>query len=145
MAKQEEKNKEESQAETQQKLMHLQMLSQQMKQAEQQVETFDNQLIELESVKQSLTELGEVKKGTDLFVPASGGIFVKATIQETNKLLVNVGSNIVVAKTVKETVGMIDEQIKEIGNLKTQVSQQMGVMGVHLQTLQQDLMTRVQG
>ncbi len=135
-----EPNKEEKQAEAQQKLMHLQMLSQQMKQAEEQVATFDNQLMELETVKQSLTELGTVKKGADLFVPASGGIFVKATIQDTDKLLVNVGSNIVVAKTVKQTVGMIEEQITEIGKLRTQVSEQMAMMSVHLQTLQKDLM-----
>ncbi len=129
----------ETKEETQKKFMHLKMLLQQMQQFEKQIETFDGQLTELSGVKDGLEELTTVKSGTDVFVPVSGGVFMRASIKEPEKLLVNVGANIAVAKTIPDTIKLIQDQINEIGTAKMQLAEQVQLIRHHLTGMQKEL------
>lgn len=132
----ENKQKEEAQK----RFMHVKMLLHQMQQFEKQIETFDGQLTELNGVKEGLDELKGVTAGTDVYVPVSGGIFMRATIKEADKLLVNVGSNVAVAKTIPDTAKLIQEQINEIGTAKTQLAEQVELIKRHVKGMQKELM-----
>ena len=70
-------------------------------------------------------ELKGLKAGTEMYVPVSGGVFMRAAVKEPDKLLVNVGANTAVTKTVPETIKLIQDQINEIGSAKTQLGEQV--------------------
>src|SRR3989338_2449099 len=88
----------DKQKEMQEKYIELQLLDQQIKQMQKQIQLVEQQVMELSSVKQSLDEIKNIEKGTEVLAPLSSGIFAKAEIKDIDKLLVNVGADVVIEK-----------------------------------------------
>ena len=97
-----------------QKYMEYQILEKQMKQVSSQLEQFDMQIVELNNIKSALTELKQVTIGSEILVPISPGIFLKAKLEDNDELIVNVGDNVSVSKTNKQAIELIDQQIAEM-------------------------------
>jgi len=102
------------QNELQNMYIELQILDQQIKQAQKQLEHFEQQVGELAVTVEALDSLKDIKPGTRLLVPLNSGIFVEAELKDNTNLKVNVGANINVSKTVDETKKLIEEQLNEI-------------------------------
>ena len=100
--------------ELQQKYAQLQMYSQQAKQLQQQIEAVHNQVIEVQTILFALDDIAKTEPDTEVLVPLSSGIFVKAEIKDNKKLRVNVGGNTVVEKSVQETKALLDRQLIEL-------------------------------
>jgi prefoldin alpha subunit len=98
----------------QNKYMQLQIIDQQAKQLQQYLQVFDQQLMEIKSVINSLQELSKLKKGDSILAPLASGIFVKAKLEDNNEVRVNVGSGTVVTKTIDDAVKMLEAQEAEI-------------------------------
>ncbi|MFH1849744.1 MAG: prefoldin subunit alpha [archaeon] len=111
--------------ELQERHMELQMLDQHAKQIQKQIETVDTQMGELLSVKQGLDELSAIKAGSETLVPISPGIFVKGIIKDAKKLIVNVGGNVAVKKTIPETQQLLEKQAQSIHDVRNQLVQQL--------------------
>ncbi|MBL7056592.1 prefoldin subunit alpha [Candidatus Woesearchaeota archaeon] len=105
--------------------MEYQMISNSIKQLEQQNVSLDNQLMELAHTSQGLDDMKHVKKGNEILVPVSPGIYAKAELKEEDKFIVNVGAEIAVHKNIEDTKKIIDTQIGEIGNLKEKISMEL--------------------
>ena len=101
--------------------MEFQMLEQQIKQLQKQLEALTGQLIELSVTSNSLDDFNKIKSEKEVFVPLSSGIFAKASIKDTSGLLVNVGANVVVRKDVSSTKKLIQTQIDELKKIQNQM------------------------
>lgn len=119
--------------------MELQLLDQQMKHVQKQVEAIERQAMELDDVQQSLDELGSSKQGADMFVPITNGIFLKARLEDNKKLAVNVGSNTVVSKDIPSTKAMLAEQAMEMRKFQTELVEQFEKMSERAAALQSEL------
>lgn len=95
----------------------------------------------LEQVETSMTNLKNTKKSLEDFeketsnivlAPIANGVFVEAEIKNKD-LFVNVGSNIVSKKSVKEAIKIIEEQEKEIISDKDRVIKKINECHVLLQ------------
>jgi len=126
----------DSQQELQQKYMQIQMLEQQMVQVNKQLQMIDKQVLELNNVGEALEEIKNTKPGTELLVPLSSGIFIKAALVESDSVQVNVGSDVVTSKTFDEAKTLITSQISEIIKVKEQLSKDLEQLGVHTSALQ---------
>jgi prefoldin alpha subunit len=113
---------EENQKEIQQKFMEYQMLEQQMKQLQEQLQKLEQQGQEVENVKQAIEDIAKAKPGEEVLVPVSGGIFFKAQMKDGGQFLVNVGSGVVVEKDCEGTLGLINNQAKELDKYKDQIT-----------------------
>ncbi|KYK26006.1 hypothetical protein AYK26_00995 [Euryarchaeota archaeon SM23-78] len=98
----------------QNKYIQLQLLDQQIKQVQQYLQTFDQQLVEIRSVISSLKELSTLKKGDQILAPIASGIFIKAKLEDNQEVRVNVGSSTVVTKSIEGAIKMLQEQEAEI-------------------------------
>ncbi|MBD3313811.1 prefoldin subunit alpha [Candidatus Woesearchaeota archaeon] len=127
--------------EDQQKYLELQMLDQQIKQIQKNLELIDNQISELAQISQSLEELRDVKPGTEAFVPITGGVFIKAEIKDSKNLLVNVGAGATVEKSVPDTIDLINNQKKEIESAREELLEQLKDAVKKARELQGDLAT----
>lgn len=107
------------------KFAELQLIDQQMKQVQKQIQTLNQQQQDLKLIEESLEELKNTENGKEMFVPISSGIFVKAELKDSNELLVNVGSNIAVKKSVDESKKLIFNQGIELDSLKKQMLGQL--------------------
>jgi prefoldin alpha subunit len=111
-------NKKENE---QNKYIQLQMVDQQARQLQQYLQTFDQQLLEIRSVIASLNEFSKLKKGDSILAPIANGIFVKAKLEESKEVRVNVGNNTVVTKTIESAIKMLEGQEAEINQYRSDV------------------------
>lgn len=109
------------QSELQQKYLEFQMLDQQLKQTQKQMQLLEEQLVEIIYTQQSLEELKNVQKDTEILVPVSSGIFTKARLEEPGELVVNVGASTAVTKSINSTKEMLGRQIDEVQKLREQL------------------------
>jgi len=121
------------------KYMELQMLDQQIKQIQKNSELIENQIEELHLVIQALDDLSKAEVGSDVLVPLSGGVFVKAKLEDNKNLLINVGAGVSAKKTIPETKELIEKQIKEIEKAKIELVGELQNFAKKAQTIQEEL------
>jgi len=105
---------------TKQKLNDLRRNSQMITQ---QLEQIKHQLIELENVKESLSQLKADNKG-ELLVPFGGGVFVKAKVENKNEVILNSGSGIAVEKDVGAVLELVEKQLKQLQDIEVQMNEE---------------------
>ncbi len=123
----------------QQKLMELQLLDRQMKQLQQQIGQVEEQAAEIEALQQQLDEFGGVTIGTEILVPVAGGMFAKATLSDSQHLLVNAGANAVVERTIPEAKEMLGKQSTDMTSLQAQLTEKLEELASRAMTLSQEL------
>ncbi|HLC47352.1 MAG TPA: hypothetical protein VJI75_06525 [Candidatus Nanoarchaeia archaeon] len=123
----------------QRKMMEFQMLRKQVAQAQNTLQAIDGQVGELEKNSESISAIREVKQGTEIMASIVPGVMVPATIGETSSLLLTTGAGTVVKKSVQETIGIIAEQIKELGAYREVLSQQLDGLMEQAQMLEHEI------
>ncbi len=108
--------------------MQFQVIDQNIKQLQKQLEMVTHQLMDLSVTRGSLDELDKVKAGNEIFVPISSGIFARAVIKDTSELLVNIGANVVVKKDNASTKKLIQDQIEEVKGIQKQMIEELEKM-----------------
>jgi prefoldin alpha subunit len=98
------------------KYMQFQMLQQQMEQMSQHLEMFNQQMQDLDISIGAVKDLGEAEENNELLAPIADGIFFKGKLSDNKKLVVNVGSNVTVERTIPEVVELLEQQKIEVGN-----------------------------
>lgn len=93
-------------------IFRLSMMEQHMQQLQQQLQAVENGITELESLGAGIGDIKE-SKGKEIFARIGRGIYAKARII-SEELMVNVGDNNLVNKSVSETKEMIEEQVKKL-------------------------------
>src|SRR3989338_8684947 len=123
----------------QERYMEFQTLEQQLKQMQENLQNVDMQLVEIRGMQQSLREMENVKEGSEILVPVASGMFVKGSITDSKTLLVNVGSNIVVDKTVPEAVDLLEKQLMEVSQIRQQFGNEMNRLASKMQAIEEEL------
>jgi prefoldin alpha subunit len=55
-----------------------------------------------------------INEASDFLVPIGGGVFMEASAKPPDKLIVNIGANVMVEKTKDSTTNFLEERTKEI-------------------------------
>ena len=109
--------------EVQKKYAEFQLLQQQLESIQKYIEELDIKQNEFQQTKEGMNKLEKVKSGSELFVPIAQGIFVKARLNDMDEILVNVGANIAVAKSIPKVTELMENQIGEIQNIRIQLDE----------------------
>ena len=117
----------------QKKYMEFQQLQQQIEQVSQQLQLMSQQAAEIDNTKEALLDLGKVEPNTEMLAQIANGIFVKSEIKDTSKLVVNVGANVTLEKTIPEMIELFEHQKNDITNQIVQGE-------LHLEALQDKAM-----
>lgn len=72
-------------------------------------------LIESRAALESIKGISEGKPD-EVLIPIGGGALVRATPPKIDKVLVNVGSNVVIEKDKDEAVSFLEKRVKEVEN-----------------------------
>ena len=123
----------------QQKYMDLQMIDQQMKQMQQQIQLIESQINEIVITKEAINSLKNTKTDSEILAPISGGIFIKGTLTDNQKLAVNVGSGTVVEKTIPEVIKIIEEQETEINKTYNTLIAELQNLGTKAIQIEQEI------
>jgi len=106
--------------EQQEYLIKLQMLEQQANQFGEQLKIIDQQMEELDTLKDNIGKLSSVDE-SEMFSEIGKGIYIKTQLSE-KYLLVDVGNKILVPKTGEEIQKIVDDQKKKFDEVKTEIS-----------------------
>ncbi len=98
----------------QQRYIELQILEQQIKEVRQQEQILNQQLMELTKLKESLSDLEKTNKGKELLSQIGARVFLRAELKDNKNVLIGVGANVVVEKSVEEANKIITMQLEEI-------------------------------
>jgi len=97
----------------------INMLDQYMKNIQQQIEAVENEIVELNSLKKGLEELKN-SSGKEIFSSIGKNIFVKTKII-SEELLVRIGGDTLIKKSIPETAKIMEVQIKKLENIKEEL------------------------
>lgn len=81
-------------------------------------------LTELNLASKSLEGI-EKKDSNSIFVPIGGGSYIKAILEDTDKVVYGVGAGIAIEKTIKEAKEDIANRIAELNKAKVALEQQL--------------------
>jgi prefoldin alpha subunit len=109
----------------QDKYQQMQILDYQIKQLQKVMESIDTQLLEMSSTTDALKDFVRLKMNDEILFPVANGIFAKGKLSDNKLLRINIGSNVVVEKSVSDTILMMETQAKEIENYKMEVTAQL--------------------
>jgi len=119
--------------------MEFQVLNQQLKEFQQKLTTIGQQMNEIMVIKEAVSDLGEAQVGSDMLAPMAAGIFVKSKLMDNKEVLINVGNNVVVGKSLEEAKGLLDSQLTELSNLEQNLAVQWQQAVIRLQEIQEQL------
>lgn len=114
-------------------VLQLGMLEQQAREIQQQVALVNQKINELNVLKISLGKLHETNE-KEFLAPLGEGVFVKAKLED-KELFVNVGSKIMVKKSIKETESIIDKQNTQLEGLRKELEQGIENLNIELQSI----------
>ena len=123
----------------QQKYLEFQIIEQQMKEYQQELMNLQAQSNELTNLEESLKEIEKSKDKNEILTALSPGIFVKTELKNNKEILMNVGSNVVVPKTIAETIEIVKDQALKIQAIAHKLEQDLQLFAQHASSLQQEL------
>ena len=82
-------------------------------------------LTELRVANMTLGGLEKERKSVPLFVPIGGGSYVKARLESTDKMIVGIGANVAVEKTIKAAKDKMGNRIVNLEKTRTNLQKQM--------------------
>lgn len=133
-----------SEKEAQQKYIELQILTNQIKQIQQQISALENQSLALMELKDNLFEVSKVNPGTEILIPMGSSIFLKAELKDNKDIVMGVGSNVTVKKDIVSSQKVIESQINELNLLVSQLEHELEHIAIEAQSKQQELISMVQ-
>jgi len=127
----------EKEKEMQELYVNLQLLTNAIKQIQKQIQMLEEQFVDMQVVKSSLDELGEAKIDSSILVPMANGIFCKASLQDNKEVIMNVGGNVAVKKSIPDAKEYIDERIEELKKNREEMTGQLNSAMAQTQKLQE--------
>ena len=103
---------------------------QQTAEFENQIYALDQKIAEFELLRESVEKIQHLKN-KEMLVPLGGGVLMKATTAADNKLLINIGANILIYKSFEESATIIDKQILDLIAFQNQLREEMHKLQCH--------------
>jgi prefoldin alpha subunit len=75
-------------------------------------------IVELGNVKSSLSMIGEMPEDNEILVPMGGDSFTRARITDRERVIVGVGSNVAVGKSIPEALEDIGKRVAELEKIR---------------------------
>lgn len=129
---------EDKQEKMQEKYMELQMLNMHVQQFQQKAQAIEQQCAELDQAQQALETLAGSKE-SESFVTVTPGVLVRGKVEDTENVIVNVGSGVLVEKPLMETVKDIAGQVTELRQIQQEVQAQLEQLSVRATAAEQEL------
>ena len=100
--------------EVQQKYTQFRLIQEQLEQLSQQAEMLNQQNAELEISQNALVELEKTKLDTEVLAQIANGVFIRTTLEDNQKVIINIGANTTAERSVPEVIALLEEQKKEM-------------------------------
>jgi len=98
-------------------------------------------IAELQVALNTIGEIGKESIGTDILVPVGAGSYLRAKAVDVEKLIVGIGADVAVEKTVKEATDAYQIRVDELRKVRASLGQDIDKVAVSLSKARQELET----
>lgn len=99
------------------------------------MDLINTSLAELEIVGKSLDEIKKLGKQNEILIPIGGDSFVKASIVDTERILINLGAGVVAKKDISNAKGDFEQRIKELEQVRGELAERWRAVSSKLEEL----------
>ena len=99
---------------------------------------------ELRMANATLEGLKKEQKGSTILVPLGGGSYMKAKIEDAERLIIGIGANVAVEKTVNAAQEDVGTRILELEKVRTALQQQLEQTVSRMEAVQRRVRERTQ-
>ena len=92
----------------------LEQYKEQISQLEMQSQYLQAAAMDYGKAKITLENLSKTEEGSETLIPIGGGAFIYATLKNTSKVLIDIGSELVAEKNLEDAIKKIDVRIEEL-------------------------------
>lgn len=117
-------------------------LSQLAEEIQREISLAQSLVAEIDSTIITLKNVGALESTKEVLIPLSAGVYMKALVNKQEKFLVNIGSNILVEKTLDETVETLNKRREELTQLINRRVEELNSILARAQQLRQVLTQR---
>jgi len=100
--------------ELQKYMILLEQYKEQINQLEMQSQYLQAAAMDYSKAKITLENLSKTDDGTETLIPIGGGAFVYASLENTSKVLIDIGSDLVAEKNFEDAIKKIDAKLEEL-------------------------------
>jgi prefoldin alpha subunit len=104
--------------EVEEKAVEMELLRQSMQQLDQQLVALETRKMQIEEVLKGMDEL---KGGEDVLIPLGPGFFIKGQLKQDKNVIVMIGSNSAMEKTVEDATKVIKDNLEEINKMSDEL------------------------
>ncbi|HIQ50273.1 MAG TPA: prefoldin subunit alpha [Nanoarchaeota archaeon] len=125
--------------EIEKKLVEFQMLKALYEQLEvKERELFENKM-EMEISLNAIKEISSIENSAEVFVNFGAGNYIKGKIYAPEKILVSIGAGIVVEKSIKDAITLMEERIKNIEQTINQIKNEKEKIALKLEAVKEEI------
>ncbi len=107
-------------------IVQANLMEQQARELEGNLQIIDNQINELEQFLDGLGFLIKTRN-KEILASVGKGVYVSSKIEKMDKLFVEVGAGVVVQKTPEDTAEVVKNQISRLKEARFQINAQLGI------------------
>jgi prefoldin alpha subunit len=125
-------------------VMELQLLENALDTLQTRVGLVNASINELRMANATLEGLKKEQKGSNILVPLGGGSYMKAKIEDVERLIVGIGADVAVEKTVNATQEDVGTRILELEKARNTLQQQLEQTISRMEAVQRKVRERSQ-
>ena len=122
----------------QKKIVQFQILEANLKVLQEREELINERLAEIENTKAAIEELKKTKPGKTL-IPIGSGNFISGKIDDTEELIIGVGSGVAIKKKREDAAEILDSKFKEFEKDLNELRNQGTTIAFQLAKLQEEI------
>lgn len=127
-----------------QQLYQFRYLKEQREMLQGQLEIVNASLSNLTTTKSTLENLKEgINKDDEILVPVGGLVNIKASIKDTEKVLLYINQDTVIEKNIAESIEFIDKLISQHNEQVKFLTERIQIFDLNLQGMSQNLQNRM--
>ena len=126
--------------EIQRQLYQIEIYKQQINKLQEELGRIE--LLKLEILK-SIESMEGLKQSKEVLVPLGGGVFVRAVVEDRDKVIVNVGADVFVEKSIDETIEDLKGSSEELNRAESRIKEQIAKTLAVVEKLQKELESKV--
>ena len=122
----------------QKKVIQFQILEANLKALQERSDVLAERIEEIQNTKAAIEELKQVKP-TKALIPLGSGNFISGKIEDTEDVIVGVGSGVAIKKKREDAVAILDDNLKELEKSLDDMKNQIMSIALQLERIQEEV------
>lgn len=123
--------------EAQQFYLEYRVSAEQLKQVQEYLDQTAEGIVEITNLIGALDSLSTIEQGSRIFAPLANGVFLDASLNDSAHVRMNVGSGVVVKKTISEAKTLLEQQRKDLEVLRERATGDAMKLNLRMREIEQ--------